>query len=69
MRYQIRARTREIYDSVVALLHNEASVHAESRRRLSVAASDVSDGLRARLEAMGATVAPDRQFDLDPVPR
>lgn len=69
MRYQVRVNTPEVFERIVPLLRTNATIHSESRQRLFVAASDISDELRRELEAWGAQVSPDRQLSLDPVPR
>ena len=69
MRYQVRVNTPEVFEHIVPLLRTNATIHSESRQRLFVAASDISDELRRELEAWGAQVSPDRQLSLGPVPR
>lgn len=69
MRYQIRAASPEVYNRVLPLLHKEATVYVESQRRLMVAAGDVDDDLRGRLEGMGAMVRADYEYGMDPVPQ
>jgi hypothetical protein len=69
MRYQVRVNTPEVFERIVPLLRTNATIHSESRQRLFVAASDISDELRRELEAWGAQISPDRQLSLDPVPQ
>ena len=69
MRYQVRVNTPEVFERIIPLLRMNATVHSESRQRLFVAASGISDELRRRLEALGAQISPDRQLSLDPVPQ
>ena len=68
MRYRIKTSSPEMYQRVLPMLRNEATVRIESERRLLIAAEDVDSGLCQRLKDLGASVSEDYQYVPDAVP-
>lgn len=68
MRYKIKTSSPEMYQRVLPLVRNEATVRIESELRMMIAAEDIDSGLRQRLKDLGASVSEDYQFVPDAVP-
>lgn len=68
MRYQVRLATRREYDAAEAMLRRagDATVVLELPRQNTLAVEPLGDEARARLEALGARIVPDRQLAPDP---
>jgi len=67
MRYQVKAATPEMYDRVATLLRQRANVVLELPRRKVLAVEELAAGVRDEVVSMGATVAPDYQYAVDPL--
>jgi hypothetical protein len=65
MGLRVTAKSAQTFGAVVREVERDAPVTLRSERRLFVTVPRLSEDARRRVEALGASVVEDRQFDMD----
>jgi hypothetical protein len=64
-RFRVRARDADQLRRIRAKLEGKTAIFVESRKRLSLSTGAIPPDTRAEIEAEGAEVSPEVQYDLD----
>jgi hypothetical protein len=64
-RYRVKARDPEHFEKIKQALAGKTAIYLESRKRLTMSTGAIPSATRAEIEAEGAQVSPEIQYDLD----
>ena len=64
-RYRVKARDLKQFERIRKTLEGKTAIYLESRKRLTMSTGAIPSSTRAEIEAEGAQVSPEMQYDLD----
>jgi len=64
-RYRVKARDPAQFERIKKTLEGKTAIYLESRKRLTMSTGEIPSATRAEIEAEGAQVSPEIQYDLD----
>lgn len=64
-RYRVKARDQEQFEEIKRALEGNTAIYVVSRKRLTLSTGAIPSATRAEIEASGAQISPEVQYDLD----